>query len=87
MRHPFISFTAWTTVVTVVLSALWLAMIEEQIRPKGDRAPRSIGLRVAEPHRDGRAQGQHPSAPAVAASTEPTNLPATLRAQMLAWTR
>jgi hypothetical protein len=89
MRRPFISFTAWTTVVTVVLSALWLALIEEQIRSKGDNSPRSIGMRVAESQHDARAQDRRLATPAAlaAATADPANSPTSVRAQALAWTR
>lgn len=74
--------------VTVVLLALWLALIEEQIRSQSDSPPRSIGMRVVEPHRDGRIQDRHPGTPsALAISADPANSPTTVRAQVLAWTR
>jgi hypothetical protein len=85
MRHPFISFTAWTTVVAVVVSALWLAVVEGQMRSNSDALPRSIGMRLAEPQRDARAHSTAPAA--LAASAEPANASATVRAQTLAWTR
>lgn len=88
MRHPFIvSFAAWTTVVTVVLSALWLATIEEQIRFRGDGAPRSMGMRMAEPVRDAQANRRSPTHGALASSADSAAPPSSARAQMLAWTR
>ena len=89
MRHPLISFAAWTTVVTVVLCALSLALVEDKLRPPVGDLPRSIGLRVLDPAdmhaRDWRAVA--PSALASSADPAAPSAPATARAQTLAWTR
>jgi hypothetical protein len=96
MRHPLISFATWTTVVAVVSSALWLALIEEQIRSKGDHSPRSIGIRIAgpvvrgveAPRADARVHDWRAATPnVIASSADPANPPAAVRAQTLAWTR
>ncbi len=90
MRHPLISFATWTTVVSVVLSALALALIEERVASKREDTPRSVGMRtIALADDDARRQAKPSdlSSTARTALADPATPSSTVRAQAWASSR
>ncbi len=81
MRHPIISLSTWTTVATVVTSALWLGLIEEQVELRANDRARSVGMRVMAQ----RVDSAEPAGRTVDAAAPVAD--GATRTRVVAWTR